>query len=280
LRRVWSYLAPSPIRRLSLAREPGALLAVDQDDRLTWLSSSGAAAAHFQAPAPLADAVIADDGSAVVAVGATGQIWYLTPALKPRWQQSIPGKALACAVEPLGRLLAVSDSAGGVHFFDGVGGQVGHARNPRPVLHFAFVPERELLLGCAEFGSVVALSRTGVVRWHDTPVAHCGSLSTTGNGRLIAQACFSDGVACYGLRGDRLNAAPRPGPCRLAALAYDGSSMLTVGLDGIVRLHGANGATRSEWKPEASVTAIAFGALGTTAYAGQADGNVIALEPG
>jgi hypothetical protein len=280
LRRLWSYLAPSPIRRLSLAREPGALLIADQDDRLTWLSPAGSTTAQWQASAPLADAVVADDGSAAIAVTVAGQACYLSPALKPRWQKSIPGKALACAVEPLGRLLAVSESSGGVHFFDGLGGLAGHAKNPRPLLHLAFVPEKEVLLGCAEFGSVVALSRTGTVRWHDTPVAHCGSLSTTGNGRLIALACFSEGLACYGLRGDRIKVAPRPGPCRLAVLAYDGSSMLTVGLDGIVRLHASDGAIRGEWKPEANVTAIAFGALGTMAYLGQADGYVIALEAG
>ena len=70
---------------------------------------------------------------------------------------------------------------------------------------------------------------------------------------------------------------PRPGPCRLAALAYDVSAILTASLDGHVRLHGSDGTIVREWKPEASVAALALDALGTTGYVGLADGNVLAL---
>ena len=277
MRPLWSYQSPSPLRGLRLAREPGTPLVWDANHVLTWLSPTGAVHARWEAPAPVAAVDCADDGCAAVAVGTAGQVWFLDPELKPRWQRAVAEKALAVAVAPFAGLLAVADGAGPVHFLDDAGRDIAKAKNPRPFLHLAFVPERPLLIGCADFGSLAAFSLSGKRRWQESPLAHCGSLALTGDGLLIALACFSDGLSLYDIRGARCKIGPRPGPCRLVALSYDGSTLLTAGLDGSVRLHDRTGTVRSEFRPEATVAALALDALGTMAFVGLANGKVLAL---
>ena len=277
MRPLWYHQSPVSVRGLRLAREPGTVLFWDANHLLTWLTPAGVVYARWQAPSPLAAAACADDGSAAVALGTQGQVWCFDHDLKPRWQRASAGKGLTVALAPFGGLLAVADGAGTIHFLDDKGRDAGKASNPRSFLHLAFVPERPLLIGSAEFGSVAAFDLSGKRLWHDSPVAHCGSLATTGDGSLIALACYSDGLSCYDRRGAKRVGGPRPGPCRLVALSYDGTSLLTASLDGVVRRHDHDGKVRAEFCPEAAVTSLALDALGTTGFIGLANGTVMAL---
>jgi WD40 repeat protein len=279
MRRLWSFQSSAAIRGVRAAREPGTLLVWDANELLVWLSPAGAVSGRREAPWPLAAVDCADDGSAIAVVGTGGQIGSLGADFKPRWQRTVSANGLAVAVSPFGDVIAVADTGGAVHFLDAGGRDIARASNPRPFQHLTFIAERPLLIGSADFGSVAALDLGGRRRWHDSPFAHCGSLAATGDGRLIALACFSDGVSLYNLRGEKLNGGPRPGPCRMAALSYDGSTLLTAGLDGLVRLHDRAGQTRSDFRPDAAVTSLALDALGTTAFVGLADGNVLAMGP-
>jgi hypothetical protein len=277
MRPLWSHRTPSAVRGLSLAREPGTLLVWDADHVLTWLSRAGEVHARWEAPDPVADADVADDGSAAVALGTAGTVWLLAPDLKPRWRRGVAAKGLAVAVAPFAGVLAVSDGGGTIHFLDGLGRGLTAATSSRPLHHLVLVPERPLLVGSADFGSVAAFSLSGTRRWQDTPVAHCGALATTGDGMLIALACFSEGLLLYDFRGQKRRDGPHTGPCRLVALSYDGTALATAGLDGVVRLHDRAGTVRSEFRPDANVSALALDALGRTAFVGLADGTVVAL---
>ena len=277
MRRIWSYRSPAPVRGIRLARESQTLLLWDANQVLTRLSPDGAVQARWQAPSSVAAADGADDGSAVVAVGATGEVWFLDGEFKQLWQRTIAGRVLAVAVTPFAEALAVADGAGTVQLLDRTGRDLAAATNPRPFHHLLFIAERPLLIGSADFGSVAAFNLKGERRWQDTPVAHCGSLTATGNGSLIGLASFSDGLSLYDLRGTRRTGGPRPGACRLAALSYDGTALLTAGLDGRVRLHDRNGKAETEFHPEAAVASLALDALGHTAFVGQADGAVLAM---
>jgi WD40 repeat protein len=279
MRRLWSFQSSAAIRCIRAAREPGKLLVWEANQLLTWLSSAGEVGARREAPWPLTAVDCADDGSTVVAAGTSGQMGSLGADFKPRWQRTLSADALAVAVSPFGDVVAVADAGGTIHFLDAAGRDIARASNPRPFHHLVFIPERPLLIGSADFGSVSALDLAGRRRWHDAPVAHCGSLATTGDGRLIALACFSDGVSLYNVRGEKRNGSPRPGPCRIVALSYDGSIYLTAGLDGCVRMHDRFGQTRSDFRPAAAVTSLALNALGTTAFIGLADGQVLAMGP-
>jgi hypothetical protein len=276
MHRLWSYRSSSAIRGLRLAREPGTLLVWDVNHLVTSLSN-GTVTAQWHAPSPLTGAACADDGSAAVAVGATGQIWFLGADLKPRWQREIGGKALAVGIAPFGGVLAVAEGTGAIHFLDNNGHTFCKAANPRPLRYLEFLAERTLLIGSADFSSLAAFNLSGKCLWHDSPVANCGSLSVSGDGLLIALACFSEGLSLYDHRGKKVANSFKPGPCRLAVLSYDGTSILTVGLDGLIRLHDRQGKARSEYRPEAAVVAVDLDALGTTAFVGLADGTVMAL---
>ncbi len=278
MRRLWSYKSSVPIRGLSLAREPQTVLLWDANHVLTWLTPNGTVQARWEAPSALAAVDCADDGYAAVAVGTQGQVWFLTPELTIRWQKTVADKATAVALAPFADAVAVAAGNGRVHFLDRTGRAIATASNPRPFLHLEFVPERPFLLGSADFGSVAAFNLSGERRWHDSPVAHCGSLATTGNGLVIALACFSEGVNFYDLRGQKQTGGPRLAPCRLVAMSYDGLAILTAGLDGVVRLHDGSGKVRSDFRPDAAVAALALDALGKTAFLGLADGSVLAMQ--
>jgi WD40 repeat protein len=277
MRVLWSYRSPAPVRGIRLARESETLLLWDANHLVTRLSPHGAVQAQWQAPSPVAAADCADDGSSVAAVGAAGQVWFFGADLNQLWQRTITEKALTVAVAPFGEVLAVADGDGTVHLVDAAGRDLAVAANPRQFQHLLFIPERRLLIGSADFGSVAAFNLQGKRRWHDTPVAHCGSLTATGDGSLIGLASFSDGLSLYDLRGTKLTGGPRPGPCRLAALSYDGTALLTAGLDGRVRIHDRSGKPVFGYRPEAVVSSLALDALGQTAYLGQADGAVLAM---
>src|SRR5205823_2213784 len=79
----WSQNSPGRVRGLALAREKGWLLAWDEKDFLSLFSPIGTLQARWKAPTPLATACCADDGSAYVALGAKGEIWWLAPDLVP-----------------------------------------------------------------------------------------------------------------------------------------------------------------------------------------------------
>src|SRR5947208_6701233 len=104
---AWTHALANPARGLALAREKGWVLVWDNQDWLYLLNQAGERQAQMHAPGKLVAAACADDGSAYVAVGAGGEIWWLAPALPSSWGRSVPRPASASASAPLGPSFAV-----------------------------------------------------------------------------------------------------------------------------------------------------------------------------
>jgi hypothetical protein len=262
---------------LASARERGWLLAWDAAGGLHLFNRSGERQAWAQAPAPLAAAGCADDGSALAAVGTGGQVWLLAPDLTPRWERLAPAGCTAAAIDPYGQYVAAADSGGGLTVFDRGGRPRWRVRGARPLKHVTFVPEKPALAASADFGLTAAFDFAGRLLWRDAPLAHVGSLAVSGDGAVIALACFSEGVTCYSV--GRPSRRPWPGgdPCRLAALSYDGDAVLTAGLDGRLRLRDAAGAIRAEAELEGAAVGLALGPLAGYAAVALAEGKVLCL---
>ena len=107
---AWTHALANPARGLALAREKGWVLAWDNQDWLYLLNQAGERQAQMHAPGKLVAAACADDGSAYVAVGARGEIWWLAPDLHSRWERSVPHPVTALALDPFGQYLAVADA--------------------------------------------------------------------------------------------------------------------------------------------------------------------------
>src|ERR1700739_4583939 len=86
---TWSHALAHPPRGLVLAREKGWLLAWDSQDWLYLLNQAGERQSQMHSSANLAAAACADDGTAYVATGKQGEIWWLTPDLRARWERSV-----------------------------------------------------------------------------------------------------------------------------------------------------------------------------------------------
>jgi len=277
VRPLWSLTTTNPLRGLALARERGWLIAWDDLHWLYLLNQAGERQAQLQAPAPLAAVCCSDDGSSFAASGVDGQVWLLAPDLMPRWERSLPRPAVAVALDPFGGYLAAADNSGGLYVFDLLGRATCQATSPRPLAFLAFVPERPALVASADFGLVASFDLTGRCRWRDGLVANVGSLATSGDGGLIALACFSEGLCCYSLEAPKRRQLTPAAPCRMAALSYDGGLILAAGLDNRVRLVQSNGQARAEWDPEGAVAALTLGPLGDYAVVGLAEGKIVGL---
>ena len=94
MRPLWSQSLGARPRGLALAREKGWTLAWDEGHWLHLLNHKGERQAQLRAPAALATACCADDGSAYVAVGSQGEVWWLAPDLMTRWERSLPAQTV------------------------------------------------------------------------------------------------------------------------------------------------------------------------------------------
>src|SRR5262249_35684559 len=155
-----------------------------------------------QLPHRLVKACCADDGSALAAIGAGSEVWWLAPDLSVLWESKLPASALAVAIDPFGQYLAVGDDRGGLHIYDRHGRTVRQIDSPRALHHLAFVPTAAYLVASSDFGLVACLDMSGRWIWRDGLVMHVGSLAVSGTGDLFL-ACYTEGLQRYALSGSK-----------------------------------------------------------------------------
>jgi hypothetical protein len=265
-------------RGLALAREPGWLLVWDEHSWLYLLNRTGQRQGQTRARGTLAAVCGADDGSAYAAVGSTGEVWWLAPDLMPRWERTLPHRAVAAALDSFGQYLAVADANGQLHLFSRAGRPVCQVQALRPLVHLAFVTEAPLLVGSADFGLVACFDLTGRCVWRDGLVANIGALTVSGDGARIMLACFSEGLLCYSLAGRRQDRLPLSEPCGLAALSYDGRFTLAGTLDSRLLLLDREGQNLTSYPLDHPAAALALAPLADSAFAALPDGHVVALD--
>jgi hypothetical protein len=275
---IWSLRLAAVPRGLSLAREAGWMLVWDAGNVLYLVNRAGQLQGRTTAAGPLSAACAADDGSACACASERGEMWRLTPDLMPRWSSRLPNGAVACALDPFGRKLAVADASCGLHFFDLNGKVVGHTQTPRPCVHLAFIPEEPLLIGCADFGFIGCFELSGNCVWRDGLVANVGGMGVNGDGSRIVLACYTDGLRSYSLDGRQHAAIPLAEPCRQVALSYDGKRALVAGLSSRVFVVDREGQTVSTHDLDASPVAVGMTALGDVFFAALADGRLTAVQ--
>jgi hypothetical protein len=265
-------------RGLTLAREKGLVLAWDSKHWLTLLNRAGQRQAQAPTPKPLAVACCSDDGSACVACGQAGDVWWLAPDLKPRWERSVRHQVLSAALDPFGHYLAVADSSSQLRVFDRGGRVVAKVQTPRPLHHLAFVPEAPLLVGAADFGLLACFDLSGQEQWHVGLVAHCGSLTVSGDGANIVLACFSEGLRRYNLKGQSQGRLAGAESYRLASLSYDGRRLLTVDSAHQLAVGDSQGRPLAATPLECGVAALSLTALCDRAFVALENGQVTAFD--
>jgi hypothetical protein len=263
---------------LSLARESGSLLAWDESGSIYLVNRSGELQGRSRPVGGAVAACQAEDGSACVVIGARGEVIWLKPDLTPHWERAVPSRAVACAMDPFGHVLAVSDAASGLYLFDRTGNRRWQAQTPRPLVHMAFVPEQPRLVGCADFGLVACFDPAGACVWRDGLVSNIGAVAVSGDGSRILLACFSDGLRAYNLDGKRKDRLAVTEPCRLVTLSYDSRRTLVGGLSPRLVLLDREGQIIATPTLDAPPAALATAALGDMAFAALADGRVMALR--
>jgi hypothetical protein len=254
------------------------VLAWDQNHWLYLFDHAGHGQGQVRFPGTLVAACCSDDGSAYAAAGNRGEICWLAPDLMTRWQHELSAPAVAVAMDPFGKYLAVADNRGETHLFNRLGKPLKSLQTPRPLHHLAFVPAEPCLVGCADYGLVTSFDITGALRWRDGLVAHAGSLSISGDGARILVACFSEGVQVYNLEGQKQARISVSEPCRLASVAFTGRFVLVAGLTHRLLVLDGEGQTVASQLMEKPITGAAMAALGDYGVVGLADGPVMRLN--
>ncbi len=278
MRPLWSQSLAAPVRGLALAREKGWLLAWDEAHWLYLLNQKGERQAQIRAPGALVTACCSDDGSAWVALGSKGEVWWLAPDLTTRWERSVVALPLTGTLDPFGQYLAVSDTRGHLQVFNRLGQTVGKIESPRPLHHLAFSPASTCLFGAADYGLVACFGLPDRWLWRDGLVAHVGAMAVAGDGNQVALACFSEGVLRYSGGGAKQGRLPASEACRLVSLSFDGRALLLGGLTGRVVLLDATGTVLATHLLDRPLVALALAPLGDTATVAQVDGPVVRLS--
>ncbi len=274
---AWSFSTFAPVRGLSLARETGMLLVWDEANWLYLVNHRGERQAQARGPSPIVGACASDDGSTLLAALGSGELWLLAPDLTPARRLPLRRPALALALDPFGRHIALSDHRGNVLVLSRDGQTLCKVPQPRPLLHLGFIAEAPFVVGCADFGLVVCLEVNGRQRWRDGLAVHCGSLTTSGNGERILLACYSDGVRRYALADGAHGHLTTSEPCRLAALSFDGRLALVAGRSTSLLALDSGGRVLATHTLECPAIALALSALGDRAVVAQTNGVVITL---
>jgi hypothetical protein len=275
---AWTHALANPARGLALAREKGWVLAWDSQGWLYLLNQAGERQAQMHAPGKLVAAACADDGSAYVAVGAQGQIWWLAPDLHSRWERSVPHPVTALALDPFGQYLAVADAGSNLSLFDCQGRPGVRFQSPRSLHHLAFVPTAPYILAGSDYGLAACFDVKGKLVWRDGLVAHIGSLTVSGSGESVILACFTEGLQRYSLSGENLGRQSLTEPCRLAVLTFDGSHLLVAGMG--ARLHWLDAEYRilSTHALEKPPVAMGLTPLGDRAVIAGTDGSLVSID--
>jgi hypothetical protein len=276
---LWSLATGAPPSGVALARESGQILVWDENHWLYLLNSRGERQSQAQPFGTLTAACCADDGSALAVAGSGGEVARLAPDLSPRWQRTLSHPAVAVALDPFGRRLAVSDNKGGLFVFGQDGRPLWQTDQPRPLHHLAFVPEAPCLLAAADFGLAVCLdANTGKQVWRDGLPVNCGSLAANADGKRGVLACFSDGLRrCSCTRGAKDHVTTRE-PCRLASVSFDGRRILVAGRANRLLLLDHHGKVLGIHLLEKPTVALALSALGDRAVVAVSDDGVRALD--
>jgi hypothetical protein len=277
MRLVWSHKLPGCPLGMGLAREKGLVLAWDAKHWLTLLNRAGQRQSQAPAPRPLAVACCSDDGSAFVACGQSGEVWWLAPDLKPRWERSVRHQVSAAALDPFGHYLAIADSSSHLRVFDRTGRVLANLQTPRPLCHLAFVPEAPLFVGAADFGLVACFDLSGQEQWHIGLVAHCGSLAVSGDGSSIVLACFSEGLRRYDLKGHCHGRLAGDEAYRRASVSYDGRRLLTADATHQLAVRDSY-STLATTPLECPIAALSLAALGERAFVALENGQVTAFD--
>lgn len=275
---LWTNALVNAPRGLGLSREKGWLLVWDDQHWLYVLNQSGEVQSQRRFAGKLVSACCDDDGTSFAAVGSRGQVLWLAPDLMPRWERTMPSKAVAATLDSFGQYLAVSDTKGNLHVFDRLGRLVCQVNSPRPLHHLSFIPAAPFLVGTADFGLVACFDLGGRWVWRDGLVAHVGALAVCGAGDFIQLACYSEEIHGYSLTGQKLACPPVGRPCRQVSVSFDGRRMLIAGLPSHLLVLDAAGNCLHSSPLDRQIVAMALAALGDRAYLALDDGALLGLD--
>ena len=253
LETAWTALIEAPLQGIGLAREAGLVFARDETDHLYLVTLAGEFRSVARAPGKVSAAAVSDDGSRVALLGDRAMLWLLDADLNLVAERPAPPDALAIAVDPHGRFVAISSRSGLTSFYNRYGKAAGRLETIQPLAFLVFVPSRPHLIGAAAFGMLAAYELIGgagrleaELIWEERQVSGLGRLTTTGDGSMTLASCFTHGVQRFDANGNNDGAYHLGGTATHAVPDFAGRAIAVATVEG--ELAVLNPAGNVRWK--------------------------------
>jgi hypothetical protein len=283
----WTVLTDGPLRGLSLAREPGIVLAWDETDHLYLFDALGERLSASRAPEKIIAAAASDSGSLFAVLVEGPRIWLLGPDLEPLSDRPVSPDSHALAIDPHGRYVAVSSKLNQTQFINRHGRAAGKFETLRPLSHLHFVANQPMFIGASTNGWIVAMglepggdsgSLRGEVLWQQQLLSNVGRLEVTGDGGMILASCFNHGVQRYDLRGQNEGAYHLGGTASHAVPDFAGRTIVVSTQEGEIALLNQGGNVRWRTALPRSAIALEMDALGRYFIYGLPTGEIRRLD--
>lgn len=250
--RAWSLISDAPLKGMILAREPETLMLWDETDLVAILDRNGRRLADLRSDDPILSADYAQDGSLVALLTKGGHLWLLDRRLEPLLDRPTVFDAVAVAVEPHGRYVAVGARKNLVQIYTQHGKLASKFEPRHAVGAFQFAADRPALIGTSPAGTIFEIwlreSAPGkldaALRWSHGLTSSVGRIALSGDGAMILAACHNHGVQRYDASGENEGSYHPGGTPTHAVPDFPGRSLMVANLEGDIFQLSRNGQVR------------------------------------
>lgn len=270
----WSWYCNGRLRGCGLLRERQWVYAWDDSRSIYLLDLQGDLIAHRRIPKEIMDVSADEIGGYVVAVGRTGDIWWLDRELEPQLEIRVPFDPLSVAVDPFGQYAVISSQDGKNIICTRAGRKTAEFHTTRPLKHLRFVPSTGLIIAAAEHGLVTCLDYRGQVLWQNALWSNVGSLAVDGGGNVILLGCYGHGLIRFSASGNREGIYRYDYSPSQVVVDFEGSRIIAASLEQYVTELTYEGVLKANKYLEDKPVALGLDALGRYGVIGMDNGEI------
>ena len=193
----WSFCTDAPISSASLARETGDLYVSDSIGGIYRIDRTGRVLSLTRGLDNARQICWSDIGYGGAVLVGDQQVCRFNSRMELDWALDVPDDAVAIAIDPFGRHIAISMAENGTMILNERKKQVALFETMRPLRSLEFLTMETALIGAADHGLLCCYNLDGSEVWNSKNWSNIGDMSVAGDGSSILVAGFNRGVQSY-----------------------------------------------------------------------------------